>query len=46
MVRKFSLKSEDQKTINLTLKNKAIISGNLYEYDNKTPNSGIQVSNK
>ena len=41
---KFSLKSEDQKTINLTLKNKAVISGNLYKYDNKTPNSGVQVS--
>jgi len=41
---KFSLKSEEQKTINLILKNKAVISGNLYKYDNKTPNSGIQVS--
>ena len=41
---KFSLKSGDRKTINLTLRNKAEISGNLYKYDNKTPNSGVQVS--
>ena len=45
MVRKIQPKSGDQKTINLTLRNKAEISGNLYK-DNKTPIRGSSIFNK